>query len=164
MKCNKLSNVHTVQEAAEMFANASTDSKSPEQLCLLSFLSTSAYHSGHACPPHTLRHTLLPQHFSKVYKTVKQHRSPPHAEVQEHHQTFLSVTAPKSTHTHPCNQIHFTGLQFKNTFKSQICHMCVFWMEAKVRKHAQTGPKRLGLCEYLCEYVSFLGRKNINFP
>lgn len=28
-----------------MFANASTDSKSPEQLCLLSFLSTSAHHS-----------------------------------------------------------------------------------------------------------------------
>lgn len=42
------------QEAVDMFVNASTESESPEQLCLLSFLSASAY----VCSAH--RHALFP--------------------------------------------------------------------------------------------------------
>lgn len=46
-------NVHTVQKAAEMFANASTDSKSPEQLCFLTSLSISALHGSWVFPGNT---------------------------------------------------------------------------------------------------------------
>ncbi len=80
---------------------------------------------------------------------------------------FLRVTAPTCTHNHAIiSESTFTWLPFKKTLKStlihvhtQICHVCVFWTDAKVRKHAQTGPKPLRLCEYLC--VSFKTGKTL---
>lgn len=124
MRCSKLSNVHTVQEAAEMFASASTQTPGPLNSCVSCLSSAPLHITADVHVPRTHSDAHFSHNISafsssnpmvcdffpkekKAYKTVKQNGPPLLAEVQEHHQkTFLSVTAPKYTHTHPCNQIH----------------------------------------------------------
>lgn len=98
--------------------------KSPEQLCLLSFLGTSAHHGGRVCPAHTLP---LPQHFStrvtssnyalhflEKKKKVKQRDL--HRSLQK---IFLCASAQKSTHT--CNQIQIHTSTHTHTNLSKVC-------------------------------------------
>lgn len=174
----QLSNVHTVQEAAEVFASVSTDSRSPEQLCLLSSLSTSAHHSGRACPAHnTTTHTTppnlqLPEHLFKFWlcfmteekknlcTTVKRNGSPL---LCEPHQKSFLLRHCTEIHTHTHAHTHgikskstLHGCHFENTPKptqTDLPHVRVFWTDAKARERAQTGPEALGLCEYLCVSV-----------
>lgn len=177
---SKLSNVHTVQEAAEMFANASTDSKSPEQLCLLSFLSTSAHHSRRdphgdtyyypniSAPRVTMQVPTMVYKKKKNCKTVKQNGSPPFCRGLW---TFTEKTTTLHWNQNTSTQIKIQ-LTFKNTFKSTlthvhtpICHMCVCsggmpkW-ESMLRQDQSPS----GSVSITCECMSFLDRKNIKCP
>lgn len=181
MRCSKLLNVHTVQEAAEMFANASTDSQSPEQLCLLSFLSTSAYHNGRVCSAystHTHKHansppTHQPPQLPSVVYTFLQRRnhqtkwrngrnlwrSSPLLQLHWILDTYPHTIKSKST-SYGCKWRIHPNTHF-HTHKSATC-VCSGWMPKWASMLRQDRSPTGSLSIYVQVSVSFLDWKNIS--